>query len=385
MLLIMQGFVIVSATKDYYPILVDVQEGQYDRTRMEGCGAGIFMDMYRSQIEKIMLDKAAIGEQEQMIIYNQWIPFEKQDFFVGMPTKSMNDELIDLVEASMEQWESEGKNYYYLGQGRPEYMSEEMYEQFIQMASEQANENYDYMENSFILEYSYGIQHNISPLMHTAWGDFSFIINNNPHTTYYTGSSPIAVGQIMAFHRYPINLDWNLIISNADGFSRDEFLKDITMEMSNPDNMTPYSNHVTIDEIRTYLSAKGYTSQKVTHSYSSVEGSLLANRPVLMTGVKRTTNASILHSHTWVCDGIREFPNEIIYELKVLSYYDPMTYETAYTASVPFERSSIYHMNWGEYGYGNGYYTDAEVDYPLVRTNLVNIKRGIPIVDPFNP
>lgn len=50
-----EGFVIVSATKDYYPILVDVQEGQYDRTRMEGCGAGIFMDMYRSQIEKIML------------------------------------------------------------------------------------------------------------------------------------------------------------------------------------------------------------------------------------------------------------------------------------------------------------------------------------------
>lgn len=28
---------------------------------------------------------------------------------------------------------------------------------------------------------------------------------------------------------------------------------------------------------------------------------------------------------------------------------------------------------------------DAEVDYPLVRTNLVNIKRGIAIVDPFNP
>lgn len=45
----------------------------------------------------------------------------------------------------------------------------------------------------------------------------------------------------------------------------------------------------------------------------------------------------------------------------------------------------IYHMNWGEYGYGNGYYTDAQVDYPLVRTNLVNIKRGIAIVDPFNP
>lgn len=28
---------------------------------------------------------------------------------------------------------------------------------------------------------------------------------------------------------------------------------------------------------------------------------------------------------------------------------------------------------------------DAEVDYPLVRTNMVNIKRGIAIVDPFNP
>ena len=60
--------------------------------------------------------------------------------------------------------------------------------------------------------------------------------------------------------------------------------------------------------------------------------------------------------------------------LLVLSYFSPLTYETADSYSTSTNRTR-YHMNWGENTLGlNGFYHDATIRYNRTRDDIVNIR-----------
>ena len=100
--------------------------------------------------------------------------------------------------------------------------------------------------------------------------------------------------------------------------------------------------------------------------------------------MKRT--GSNLEHCSWICDGIQQSPTSVIYQLKILSYYTPMTYETAYTTQpipVPNPVGTSYHFRWmhADTNFVDGYYTESEVYHSLNRKNLVNIRPRIGEID----
>ena len=240
------GYMVVSATKNYYPILVEVEQGEYNSELIAQTGASLYYDSYKEAIQ------ASEGQSEDSVVQMrmQWLPYLERSVPASVGTKSTNDELLDLVESSIAEWEAEGKNYYFLCEGKPEFMPQEVYDSFVQMASEQANENYNYMDNSVILEYPSTQIVNVGPLFDGTdinWPMMLIMLDNNPYNAVSTGTGPTAVSWIMAYHRYPGTYDWTSIIGGL--YPRLAFLKELVLGICSQANISPNNTIANIDEM----------------------------------------------------------------------------------------------------------------------------------------
>lgn len=352
-----KGYTVVSSTKNYYPILVDVEYGEYNPEVIAQSGASLFYDAYREEIEQSNSQDSNSIQQ----IRSQWYPFEEISKSTTALTKSTSDELLDLVESSIAEWEAEGYNYYFLGQC-PNNLPEDVYNRFVEIASELSNENYDFMDNCVILEQRQDSETLIGPLMTTSWSQHQFYFHG-PYV--WTGCGPLAIAQIMAYHRHPTNIQWDLVFTQAA--DRKTFIENVAIEMGARFGTTGTS--IEIDDAMRYLSTKGYLRTQTSHNTQQVYTSLVNGRPVYMQGEDDNNIA-----HAWVCDGYNSETSSFRYELKVLSYFSPLTYETADSYSTSTNRTR-YHMNWGENTLGlNGFYHDATIRYNRTRDDIVNIR-----------
>ncbi len=364
----LQGYTVISAKKSYYPILVEVFEGQYDSLSISQTGASLYFEMYREEI----LSGESKKDDEKQQIRREWACYEeKQDKF-DRYTKSQDDDLIDLVEESIAEWEAAGYEYYFLDQGKPDIIPQEVFDDWVQRSREQANENYDYMANSVILIQSTPPETNLGPLLGTAWGQFWFTLpgNSSLGSQVIVGCGPVAVGQIMAYHGFPTTYNWSRI--RIDYVETTNFLKELALEMCDIESFGENFSVSNILQMQDILNAKGYLTTLQNHDAGGVRASIQQRSPVLMTG--RAPRK--LYGHAWVCDGIHYFPVSYYCTLKILSYFDPMTYETAGTYQTSIERPSYYHMNWGNNGSGNGFYLDTGHQYIQDRQDLTYILPG---------
>lgn len=368
-----QGYTVVSATKNYYPVLVDVEQGVYDEEVIAQCGASLFYKSYREAIT------SSKNQSEEVLaqMRQQWCQYESHPSSSIILLKSANEELIDLVESSIEEWIAEGYEYSFLFEGKPEYMPQEVFDQWVEIARDLGNENYDYMANSVILLQATPPYYQCDPMLSTEWGQFPIILpGHSVFESFMLGCGPIAVGQIMAYHRFPSTYNWDEIC-HQDSFHDTTrfFLKELAIEMCDVNSFGPDYSVSNIEEMRSYLRSQRYTLSKVSHNAASVRNSLQNQRPVLMVG--RNANEEL--GHAWVCDGFRRYPTDLRYTLKVLSYFDPITYETAETYITAVERPDWHHMNWGRNGSADGFYMDGGHNYNTDRQNLVNIRPSMQV------
>ena len=155
--------------------------------------------------------------------------------------------------------------------------------------------------------------------------------------TVYVGCVSVALGQILAYHRNPISLDWDSILQGEA--HRQAFLKDLAYSLESSFGET--GTGASLVEVKNYLSYNDYSYTQIKHNNNLVIGSLSNQRPVYMEG-----------------DRERE---------------DPLFYETADSYSTSTARSQGLHMNWGWGGTNNGYYHDSDINYQENRKELINI------------
>lgn len=354
-----QGYMVISATKNYHPVLIDVESGEYNPDLISQSGASLYYDAYCTAIESSQEQSKERLAQIRM----QWAPYEKYNEPIRPRTKSSNEDILSLVEASIQEWEAEGYNYYFLGQC-PNYLPEEIYNRFVSIAEGLSNENYDIYENCVILERRIDSQTNIGPLLETEWNQHRFNHNNQ---NVYTGCATVALGQILAFHQYPYTFSWQNILNSEE--SQQSFLQTLAIDLNA--SFGEDGTGVHINNVKNYLSDNSYYYSHVDHSTLNnlVNSSLENRRPVYMQGF-----ISDEIGHAWVCDGHRSTFHEFRYTLKVISPSEPIYYETADSYYRSTVGNQFYHMNWGWGPNHNGYYLNSAINYQYNRENLVNIR-----------
>lgn len=155
------GYILVSATKKYFPIIADVEHGSFELDYETG--VAVLVDKYLKEIE--FLSESAQTES----VANAWLKYESGNTIIETKS-SINSDYYDALDIYTWRWNQEGLNYYYL-RNKPDGLSDHDYDYFCELASQYDMNGYDYMQCSIITEKVYEgelIQH--GPFLTTDWG-----------------------------------------------------------------------------------------------------------------------------------------------------------------------------------------------------------------------
>lgn len=97
-----QGYTLVSATKNYHPIIAMVEEGRFN-PEDEFVGTSLLLSEYETDMQ-LLADSSSIKKE--------WLPYE--DLSSEMIKTRADDAYWDLLEQYWQDWADEGCNVYYL-------------------------------------------------------------------------------------------------------------------------------------------------------------------------------------------------------------------------------------------------------------------------------
>lgn len=356
-----QGYTLVSATKNYHPIIAMVEEGRFN-PEDEFVGTSLLLSEYETDMQ-LLADSSSIKKE--------WLPYE--DLSSEMIKTRVEDIYWDLLERYCLDWADEGCNVYFL-YNQPESMPDNIYNRFCSYAEDHDREEYDYMECSVIVEKFTQTTYSKGPFCPTQWDQNAPFNSKLPNTNWPLGCTTIAAGQLMKYYKIPASYSWSAMPSNTSNDTLASFLKELHDRIG-----VDSSGGATINEVKSALNSYGYSVTKQTHNNANVITSLNNNKPVYMRGECSTTGKG----HAWVCDGYRYTVPRTEYRLFVIPIWrDSITSLEEIDSEIITNTSYLIYnrMNWGWGGDHNGYYYDPNIyinrtdnihDFDINRKNLL--------------
>ncbi len=345
------GYLLISSTKKYYPILAQVKKGRFSLSDKDNPAIPL--------IEELKESISFVKEHNvDLHVKSYWTKYEDPVELSRYLTKVEDewwDQFYDLLyDNYYYNWINAGYNVYFL-RNKPEEMPDQLYQQFCSTAQDwddYGSIGVDYRDVSIILE---KVEDNNSfkgPLLNSEWDQVS---PWNDYVTggYYLGCVTVAVGQIMRYHKKPSSFNWEDMPGTYANATVKSFLSGLRTNL-NVDN----NGGSTIYNAKNVLNAFGYSCSIINHSASSVYSSLFQNRPVYMRG-----NDSSEGGHAWVCDGYVSLSSQTNYYLYLLETHmgNPEHLSLFNSTSCNFWSLVSYHMNWGWSGDYDGYYVDPNI------------------------
>lgn len=375
-----QGFVIVSATQDYSPVLAYSDDGHFDFDEVGLSGISVWL----SEQKKIISSINEIPDSVKRSYRAQWVEYNKRKEKI-VATRS-SDDVLSFINKCVREWESEGYTVYRFSDIKDTPFFDSMPIEFktqVHNAMDSADPRYGGRSNvTFILEKNNDyIYKSKSPLLQTTWDQengYNYYIPNK----YPVGCVAVAMGQIMKYHEYPLRYDWNSMYNTEPTVATAAFLLEIGINVDM--NYSPNGSGSNIDKaLSAFKNKYGYvSSKKIAHSAYIVMDELDQFRPVYMRGDAST------EGHAWVCDGYEYsyYRNKRqIVILEDTSYNGSEPNEMSYLDSTIDDRSHMlfFHMNWGWGSSHDGFYADnnlqitdfskGPLDLSHGRYDLVNI------------
>ena len=349
------GYAIVSATKNYHPVLAVVDHGTYTGEKT-GTGQDVLMNEYMVATEAAMDGEISVDK-------SVWSEYEEVPFEIPAQTK-VSDEYNDVLNHYLEDWYMAGYNIYML-RDQPENLPDDVYEQFCDFARDYDRPDHDYMQCSFIVENVISDYDVIGPLCQTTW-DQVFPYNESLENTQQNlGCSTIAAAQIMKSLEYPSSIPWDSMPNSlsltqvADTLT--EFLAELrdNLGVTNNGSGTIHKVKKGLEDNYNYNSDYGVSLSIIDHNTSPIIASLDTDVPVYMRGIEPGS----IFGHAWVCDGYYSSHNQTDYYLYVIPLgVSEITELTRIDTHVIYGNSVfMFHHNWGWGGSDNGYYMDYNV------------------------
>jgi hypothetical protein len=351
------GYAIVSATKNYHPVLAVVDHGTYTGEKT-GTGQDVLMNEYMVATEAAMNGEISVDK-------SVWSEYEEVPFEIPAQTK-VSDDYNDVLNQYLEDWYMAGYNIYQLRE-QPENMPDELYEQFCDYARDYDRPDHDYMQCSFIVENPDGFRNDYGPLCSTNWHQLRPYNLALTDTTAKVGCSTIAVAQILKALRQPaLMYDWDSMptyLSPSSSLTLYPefafFIRDVRTKIR---ATTGYAD-IDIDVKNGLINNYGFNVTVASHNKERVIDSIRSGKPVYMRGADASTGAG----HAWVCDGYRytmtstEFSLYAI-PLGVTEITEMTRVATEIVYLYPYMSTDYFHMNWGwSNSLHNGFYMNNSV------------------------
>lgn len=367
------GFVIVGASRNYFPILAYVEKGHFGED-YANYGLAPWVDKQIVTVTAIEKD----GLRSDSIDCNAlWSIYEKSGISPFVETKS-EAEAFALRQASVAAWEAQGYTCYAL-MDCPSELPSSTYTAWCASAASVANPDYDYMLYSVILERRVDIVSTNGPLMGSTWEQENgynaavpYYYQNGNHVA--VGCVPVAVGQIMRYFQKPSSYNWSSMPLDSATSTTANFLYSLGVNMGIPyynyDMNTGASDSNARDAMQNNYN---YTVSLAEYDYSTVKSNIISGKPVYIGGWIHANIGG--GGHAWVCEGYRYTTFYYEYELKVLSVVPPLQYEhLASDQSNQVGSANYFYYNLGFGGEGNGwYYAGNDFYTPAARFENINI------------
>ena len=382
------GFVVVSATKEYYPILAYSEDGTFP-VGEEKEGLKLWLDDVKGAISNSAQQEDSI----KAIFRMMWGQYE-------MLTQSATNPSTRTTRMTIaEQVLMQRLEYYYRltsGSGgwnfRPLSQAASVFEQYGLSSEYQALCNRAQYNNSDLDETLIGwrvvIEGGIyGPFLNTAWHQHSPF---NDNLGDVAGCGAIAVSQLMKYYEYPATFTLNGTTYNWDNIPNEVSSSSNQAELVKYVYDTIDSEHLLIEilgwgiidcvytspgDLRDGMRSIGYNVTRQNHNYHKVITELHDSKPVIMLGNEDNPPewgnvADVGNSHYWVCDGV----NHSDYYFEYFTEWQPYSSGTMepgwYSLESPnriqpgFDFNSLsFHMNWGwSNSAANGWFIDDSVN-----------------------
>lgn len=379
------GFVVVSATREYYPILAYSEDGTFPiGDEKEG------LKMWLDDVKGAISNSAQQEDSIKAIFQMMWGQYE----MLTQPTINPSTRTTRMTVP--EQVLLQRLEYYYRltsGSGgwyfRPLSQAASAFEQYglsgeYESLCNRARYNNSALDETLIGWRVVNVSGRYGPFLNTAWHQGSPFNDNLGNDA---GCGAIAVSQLMNYYEYPATFTLNGITYNWDNIpdyaspSSDQaaLVKYVYNKINSKDGVldTGIGNFVytTPGDLRDGLRSMGYNVTRQNHNYNRVITELHNNRPVIMLGNEDNYpdwgNVAYLgNSHYWVCDGV----NQSEYYFEYFTEWQPYSSGTMEPGWYSLESPNrllpnydvdylAFHMNWGwSNSAANGWFLDDSVN-----------------------
>lgn len=357
------GFAIVSATKNYYPILAYSDENPIDLT-IEIPG----LSSWLKEISEAIIASEVSDDTIKSEMQYKWKSYETRDISPSSKTsqlKNFNTTEGQACLAKLLEYDAQYSNQgWAIGplSGFRTYFYDNGMGATYENLSSLAGSNRDYVIVG--VKEAYSFRQN-GPLLTTQWHQ------DSPYNYLIPASDPagcaaIAVGQIMAYHKFPYlaYINWNAMDNGG--------VATLIADIGHRVNMTYWASGswALPGNVESGIKSYGYKVNRTNVRALETEREIYANRPVLMVG--GTINlpgdlALIGDGHYWVCDGARESRYETFFFADFPPYgtspYSGMNVGTVTDPNtVRIESYVAFHMNWGWGGKNDGWFAPTNVN-----------------------
>jgi len=381
-----QGFVLVSATRNFLPVLAYNDEGNFTIPEENVNGLSLWMEKTKQNVKIAN----ALPADSTAKFRSEWNKYEEQGGLDLADSRLANSELDQYAIQLTSQWQQNGVEWCSLEDAQA-FLSASQYQAWSELvagAIDPSFQDVNPLTYSFVVteftDYGSGYVDNF---IHTNWNQWNGyndrIVAEHNGMNYPAGCTTIAMAQIMRYHEYPTTESWYLMFNDFGTPVTADFIYDVAETIGVQYGLN--GTGATIDQVKDALISYGYSTNiaKISHNIGLVRNELDNRRPVYMRG-----ESSGGGMHAWVASGYSITLNQTYYKLYVpvqnasigFPYINIENYLGGQTNSVYF------YMNWGQ-GKSNGFYNDYNlgddsttanslgitVDYNRNRQDLINI------------
>ncbi|MCM1483589.1 MAG: C10 family peptidase [Muribaculaceae bacterium] len=369
------GFVLLAADKRAYPVVAMSQTGHFDCTNLENTPYGAWIEGAKIAIShpECMPDSiAALARQE-------WLSLTSSEEKYTAGSRSTGDEYIDNVIASaISTWRGQGYTVTCAAYANPNDYPDRI-ASLIRQVQSQTVVYPNPAQTSFILTKQVTSTTNPRPTVNTVWHQQYPYNASLPEGAEYIGCVPIAVAQIMNYHKKPTTIDFSQFPNMLLPYSGKTPLTDFLREVGEACGINYYNDKpgANIDDAINALNSYGYTSEKINFEISKIlEG--LKTGPVYLRGPIEGSK----DGHAWVCDGglaggYATAYTFVTYTGDFADINPTAAFATRGTDNVASTLVPSLHMIWGWNQQGDGWYYSSDWNVTLNKADGTTETRHI--------
>ena len=374
-----QGFIIISATKNFFPVLAYSYRGNFKIG--DSMPNGILK--WKRLTTRMLEESPDFSYEEKNKFRYFWKRYElkekektEQDIRGALEYQEMKE----IMKTQRQKLEAKGYEIY---SADSDVFSgyKQLDEEISQYVRECIHPEYQEYWNilTFVARPTRPEIIEVPNFIETEWAQMPGYNISFPYVNLspaYVGCGPLAVGQAMRYYEYPKSFNWQDMPLKAPTRTTSDFLYEVAKKCR-----AKFGEHGTETEqidCASALRSYGYQVSYGVHVGAHAWNDILNKKPVLMRAKPESIDD---YNHAWIASGGRK--EEFDDSFEVWTFMNRTEFKKVYSFPYGDMYTNYYfYMNWGWNGQYNGFYNDydivvkkpeGEIKYSLERTDIYNV------------